>query len=257
MDLQKQNILNRLVNEVPEGLPVTGGWLKDQIGSSRQLIQIYVKNNWLDNPCRGVYVRNISNMTWQSALLSLQKVCGLDCHAAGISALQMLGFAQYLLIGEEVNVKMRGSDPPPPWLDKLELSASFQYNGRRLFGRPDIGGTEFSLSGYSEPLIISSVPKAFLEVLSEVTDEYSFNSAYELFEGMTSLNPTAVKELLDECRNVKSLRLFFLMLEKAGHQWGKKLNSGDYYLGTGKRVVVKGGKLNKKYAVTVPEGFND
>lgn len=257
MSLQKQNILKRLVSEVPEGLPVTGGWLKNQIGASRQLVQIYVKNHWLDNPCRGVYVRNISNMTWQSVLLSLQEICGFDCNPAGISALQMLGFTQYIIVGNAVNVKLRGTDPPPTWLEKLGLSVSFQYNGRRLFERQDTGLTEFQLYGYSESLLISSVPRAFLEELSEVTDEYSFNSSYELFEGMTSLNPGSVKDLLKECRNVKTLRLFFVMLEKAGHQWGKKLNSDDYYLGTGKRLVVKGGKLNRKYAVTVPEGFND
>lgn len=257
MDLQKKNILNRLVNEVPEGLPVTGGWLKEHIGCSKQLVQIYVKNNWLDNPCRGIYVRNLSKMTWQSALLSIQQICSLECRPAGISALQMLGFAQYLPMGNDVNIKLRGNDMPPLWLDRLGLPAEFEYNGRGLFAEPEIGFTEYPVHGYTDSLIISNAPRAFLEVLSEVNDEYSFNSAYEIFEGMTSLNPVHVKELLENCCNYKTLRLFFVMLEKAGHQWGKKLDTGDYYIGKGKRVVVQGGKLNRKYGVTVPEAFND
>ena len=133
MDLQRQQILNRLVSEVPEGFPVTSGWLKKNIGCSRQLVQIYVKNNWLNNPCRGVYVRNISKMTWQSALLSLQKVCQLDCYPAGATALQLLGFVQYLQFGDELNVTLRGVDAPPLWLSKLQLPASFQYKRRQLF----------------------------------------------------------------------------------------------------------------------------
>jgi len=257
MNLRRQQILNRLNREVPEGLPVTGRWLQESIGASRQLVQIYVKNNWLDNPCRGIYVRNISRMTWESTLLSLQKICQLDCYIAGITALQLLGFIQYLQFNNKVCIMLRGSSAPPLWLAKLNLPVIMQYQGRQLFRGSDIGFTEYTLPGFSDKLKISSVPKAFLEILADVTDEDSFFSAYEIFEGMTSLSPNLVHELLAECRNIKVKRLFFLMLEKAGHQWGNKINIKKYDLGSGKRSIIKGGKFNNKYAVTVPSEFHD
>ena len=257
MDSKRQKILNRLVNEVPEGLPVTASWLRKRIGCSRQLARKYVKNNWLANPARGIYVRNISKMTWLSALLSTQRVCGLDCHPSASTALSLLGFTQYLGFGDKSYVALTGENKPPCWLSKLPLPVSFQYNARHLFKNSDVGLMEHPLPEYPYSLQISSAPRAFLELLFDVSDEDSFNSAYELFEGMTSFNPSHVELLLLECVSVKVKRLFFLMSEKAGHQWGGRLTSTDYNLGSGKRVVVRGGKLNAKYAVTVPEGFND
>ena len=94
-------------------------------------------------------------------------------------------------------------------------------------------------------------------MLADVVDESSFIAAYELFEGMTVLRPNILKQLLSECKNIKTKRLGFLMLNKAGHQWGRKLNIDDYNLGKVKRHIVSGGKLNRQYSMTVPEGFDD
>lgn len=98
--------------------------------------------------------------------------------------------------------------------------------------------------------------RAFLELLSEVEDESSFKHAYELLEGLTSLRPQLLEQLLEECGNIKVKRLFLFMAERSGHQWFKKLQPDRFELGTGKRMVVRGGRLNTKYGVTVPEEFN-
>lgn len=95
-----------------------------------------------------------------------------------------------------------------------------------------------------------------MELLSEVEDESSFKHAYELLEGLTSLRPQLIAQLLEDCDNIKAKRLFLLMAERSGHQWFKKLKTGHLDLGTGKRMVVRGGRLNGKYGVTVPEEFN-
>jgi hypothetical protein len=257
MALHREKILNRLVTVLPEGLPVTSLWLQENIGSSRQLVQVYVKNNWLDNPCRGVYVRKLSAMTWQSVALSIQQVCKLNCYPAGITALQILGFTQYLQLGATTQVILRGADRPPSWLSKLELLTLFQYQGRQLFADNTVGFTEYPLLGYADSLKISGIERALLELLADVVDESSFTAAYELFEGMTSMRPQIVKQLLADCQNIKVKRLLFLMLDKADHQWGRKLNPSAYDLGSGKRHIVSGGKLNNKFSITVPEGFDD
>jgi hypothetical protein len=156
-----------------------------------------------------------------------------------------------------MQVTLRGNDPVPLWLSKLRLSTTFQYKRRQLFKCSSVGFAEYPLHGFSDTLKISGVGRAFLELLADVSDESSFITAYELFEGMTSLKPQLLGELLAECKSVKVKRLFFLMLEKSGHRWGEKLDLNNYSLGSGKRHIVYGGKLNRKYAITVPEGFND
>lgn len=257
MNLLQDNKLNRLMLQVPEGLPVTAAWLKKQIGVSRQSVQGYVKNGWLANPCRGVYVRNPSKMTWLSALLAVQWVESRSCYPSGRSALGLLGFGQYLPMGEGSEQSLSGPDTPPVWLDRLDVEVSFRYAGKTLFSEENAGLTDLPVAGFDRRLRLSSASRAFLEVLAGVKNEDDFRSAYELFEGMTALNPTQVQALLVECGHIKAKRLFLLMLDQAGHAWGRHLNRAAVDLGSGKREVVKGGKLNRSYEVTVPEGFHD
>jgi hypothetical protein len=37
------------------------------------------------------------------------------------------------------------------------------------------------------------------------------------------------------------------------HAWAKRIKKDDIDLGKGKRMLVKGGKLNSTYQITVPE----
>lgn len=257
MALQKRSILNRLVTEVPEGLPVTSAWLGARLGASRQLVHGYVRNQWLENPCRGIYVRNLDKLSWQTALVGVQQVAGLSCYPGGVTALQLLGYPQYLPLGSGSEVVLGGADIPPSWLERLGLPVSFRALGRRLFATPDTGLVEYPVPELGETLRISSATRGMLELLAEVVDEASFTVAYELFEGMTSLNPSEVRSILLDCTHIKAKRLFLLMTNKVGVAWGRKLEDGQFELGSGKREVVPGGRLNRRFGVTVPEGFHD
>ncbi len=55
-----------------------------------------------------------------------------------------------------------------------------------------------------------------------------------------------------ECRTVKVKRLFFFFADRHQHAWLKRLDKKAVDLGTGKRMLVKGGKLDPKYLITVP-----
>ena len=254
--MRKKGILNRLVQEIPEGLPVTGKWLNKQIDCSRQLIQIYLRNGWLHSPARGVYVRKLSALTWQGCILSLQSVCGLRCHVGGKTSLGLQGSIQYLQLGTKDQVSVWSNQNLPLWLKKLYSLAEFQIHRRKLFSGENTGFVELPVSGFQQTMRCSGRERAFLELLSEVEDESSFKHAYELLEGLTSLRPQLLEQLLEECGNIKVKRLFLFMAERSGHQWFKKLQPDRLELGTGKRMVVRGGRLNTKYGVTVPEEFN-
>jgi hypothetical protein len=45
------------------------------------------------------------------------------------------------------------------------------------------------------------------------------------------------------------------MAEKSQHQWFKELELNKISLGSGKRVIVKNGVLDKKYQITVPREY--
>jgi hypothetical protein len=53
---------------------------------------------------------------------------------------------------------------------------------------------------------------------------------------------------------VKVKRLFLWFAEKHDHAWLKQLDRID--LGDGKRMLVRGGKLDPKFNITVPENID-
>ncbi|WP_192180332.1 type IV toxin-antitoxin system AbiEi family antitoxin domain-containing protein [Mesorhizobium amorphae] len=81
---------------------------------------------------------------------------------------------------------------------------------------------------------MSSPERAYLEVLMDVPGAISFEHADQLLQGMTTLSPKRMEQLLRKCTNVKLRRLFYWMAERH-------------------RVLVRGGRLDPKYRITVPE----
>jgi hypothetical protein len=66
------------------------------------------------------------------------------------------------------------------------------------------------------------------------------------------LRPNVVQALLEQCTSAKVKRFFLWSAEEAQHQWFDRLDTAIVDLGSGKRQLFKGGRLNKKYAITVP-----
>ena len=79
-----------------------------------------------------------------------------------------------------------------------------------------------------------------------------FEGAQLLMEGLATLRPALVQELLESCRSVKVKRLFMHLAEKSGHPWVEELDRAKINFGKGKRVVVAGGRFDSKYGITVP-----
>jgi len=66
------------------------------------------------------------------------------------------------------------------------------------------------------------------------------------------LRADVVQSLLEQCASVKVKRLFLHLAEKHNHAWFKSLDLAKVSLGSGKRMLVPGGRLDPKYLITVP-----
>src|SRR3974390_1775576 len=106
------------------------------------------------------------------------------------------------------------------------------------------------------PLVLSTPERAVLELLDELPKRESFHQADMLMQSLSNLSPRRMQKLLEECRSVKVKRLFFFFADRHRHAWLKRLDKDAVDLGEGKRMLVKGGKLNKPYKITVPDGFD-
>ena len=104
---------------------------------------------------------------------------------------------------------------------------------------------------------MSAPERAALELLRLVPHRETYEEARLLFEGLPPLRPTLVQQLLEACRSVKAKRLFLHRAEACALPWVGKLDRGRVDLGSGKRVIVKGGRFDPKYQITVPESADD
>ena len=91
-----------------------------------------------------------------------------------------------------------------------------------------------------------------MEVLYGVPGAESYEEAVLLMQGLTTLRPRLVQALLEHCVSVKVKRLFMVIAESCQHPWVKKLDVSKIDFGKGKRMLVKGGRLDPKYNITVP-----
>jgi hypothetical protein len=257
MGLQKDEKLNSLLAYLPEGVAAPSYWLADQ-GYSRQLVRKYVQGNWLQPLGRGVYARSHGTVTWESVVLGMQQLASLQFHVGGVSALNRQGFAHYLPLGGENIIHLWGRDKVPAWVRAVSLPESLRFHTARLFAEDiaDVGINEVSSGVRDWVLRVAGPERAVLEVLSLVdATDASFTHAAELFAGLTSLRPGLVNTLLAACVSIKVKRLFLFLADQHDYPWFSKVEWQQPDLGSGKRVITKGGVLDKQFMITVPENF--
>ncbi len=256
---QKIRKLNQLERTLPEGLVVDASWM-ERHGYSTSLRSQYVSAGWLVQPVRSTYKRPIGKLDWQRTVVSLQKLMGHNLVVGGRTALDLQGFSHYLSASGPKFVHLYGKKPAPGWLVKLPLQESFRFHKSHVLFKTLAdeqglqGGTLRQLQGPAEwPLTVSTPERAVLELLNELPLHESFHQVDMLVEGLRTLSPKRLQTLLVDCRSIKVKRLFFWFAERHQHTWLKQINRATINLGVGKRMLVKGGKLNSKYLITVPE----
>ena len=277
MSRERSGLLNQLASKLPEGMLVDAAWLKAQ-GYSTQLQHQYVKSGWLEQPTRSVFRRPRGSLSWQQVVVSLQNILNYSpLIVGGRTALELQGYAHYLVQTTTV-VHLYGPKPPPGWLSKLPLAVKFVYhNDRRLFKNGPVtkglgslkwnvdkgeardvtslrGGdvTELTWGQWDWSLTLSTPERAIFELLDELPNHETFEQVDALFGGLANLRPARLQKLLKDCASVKVKRLFFFFADRHKHPWLKRLNKEAVDLGSGKRMLAKGGILDPTYQITVP-----
>lgn len=276
MAVQIRNKLNHLAHELPEGLLVDASWL-EQHGYSRSLRSQYVAAGWLSQPTRGVYCRPRGSLSWEQVVISLQTLLHTPVSVGGRSALELQGYAHYLPQSQPM-IHLYSDTKLPGWVSKLPVGQHFAFHNRTRF-LPKIknpaeslsladqasGESESSLPGglrvtrwgqWQWPLIISTPERAILELIDELPRHETFHLVDMLMEGLVNLSPRRMQSLLEKTASIKVKRLFFFFADRHHHGWLRHIVREKVDLGKGKRMLVKGGKLDPKYHITVPETLN-
>jgi hypothetical protein len=249
--------LNRLLKQWPHGMVATSDWLKKQ-GVSRQLADTYKRYAWVAPVGHGAYSRAGDTVRWTGALHAVQRDPNSGVHAAGKTALEILGYTHFLSADQEAPFWLLGSpgERLPAWFAHGPWSKALRYAAAGLFApqpQSRLGLTEREVDGL--PMRLSAPERAILEVLYFVPQQQSFEEARLLFEGLNTLRVKLLQSLLEACAFVKVKRLFLALADASGHPWVSQLDPARLDLGVGKRQIVRGGRLHPKYLITLPADF--
>lgn len=269
MSERKQTKINHLLRTLNDQRLVTSRWLQAQ-GYARSLLARYVASGWLISPARGVYQRAGGVLRWESVLNTLQSLEGLAVHAGGRFALAQQGHEHFLRLGEAATVTLYGAVTLPGWVGKLTLPERFDYRGRGPFDQvlPDFatasdeslqacGLTRVTADSSARPVVMAMPERAIVELCDEPPSASLVYEADALMQGLTTLRPHLLGVMLAQCRSIKAKRLFLALAERHHHAWWPHLNVAGLDLGTGKRVLVPGGRLNSTYQITLPTDLDE
>ena len=94
-----------------------------------------------------------------------------------------------------------------------------------------------------------------MEVLSCLPTAESPYETEHLMQGLSTLRPDVVTELLRACTSVKVKRTFMVLAEAERHSWLERVDTTGVDFGSGKRLLIKGGYLHPRYQITVPHSW--
>jgi hypothetical protein len=250
------NKINKLFLSLSEGAVCSSAWLQNH-GYYIQLVQRYCKSGRLLSVARGAFRRPGREPEWQDIVVSLNHFWGPRVHVGGLSALELSGLGQYIKLGSQSKIAL--FYPPhlklPAWIGRLPAGRALDFNKDSLFTQAP---TESTIAALEWPKLPWPMPnscpeRAALEMLFKTPLKTSFEHASEVFRGLVNLRPELVQALLFSCKNVQAKRLFLYLAEYHNMPWFAHLKVKDLDLGKGNRVIVKGGKLDTKYRITVPK----
>jgi hypothetical protein len=252
MATQNEAKIKTLYKVMQPGNVVTAAWLEG-LGISRDLQKHYIKSGWLMPVGRGAYIKPGDKVEWQGAINAIQKQAEIKVHIGALSALSLQGYSHYFrLSGETLYLFSPLKTLIPKWFTEYDWDVKI-FSKHTSFLPMGMGLKEHLLNQI--PITISTPERAIMECLLLAPTHLDLVECYQIMEGLVSLKPKLVNELLMNCKSVQVKRLFLYMAEKANHQWFQFLKSEDLDIGKGNRMVTQNGVYNSKYLISIPKGL--
>ncbi len=227
------------------------------LGITPELLYTYKRSHWIEPLGKGAYMLSGDTVEWTGAVYTLQSQLAINVHVGGKTALEMKGYAHYL--SEKIRQVFLYGEPHqklPAWFKNYPWKADIVFTATNLLPEDCREGfSEFQEKEFS--IRISSPERAALEMLYHVPGNVSFDEAFLIVENLINLRPTILQPLLEICTNIKVKRLFLYMAKQHNYPWFRQLRAANIDLGTGKRVIVKRGMLDKQYQITVPKKMTE
>lgn len=243
--------IQQILENEPNTSLLFGKWLSRQGLDSREQ-HAYMKRGWLDRISKGVYALQGKTPTLLNAIAAYNKQLEKHCIIGAYTALELRGYSHYLSLGKPTAFLFTDRfNKIPSWITKREWNMTVRYMTTSFLGEDMKGVEQMTIGG--ETLLVSSPERAFLECLNMPDASSILLDIYYIMEGLTTLRPKLLQQLLEACSSRKVKRLFLYMAEKAGHLWFKALELDSIESGTSRLMIVPVGKYISKYNMTIPK----
>jgi len=244
--------INHLLQALPLNSVLLSSWLRAQ-GYSYELQQQYRKSGWLVSIGKGAMLRNGQDFILAGAIFALQNQAKKNIHIGGRTALELQGYGHYLeLDNKETILYAPQGAKLPSWVLRNKWDTK-PVLVRTSFLPYNIGLTNININGLD--IEISNPARAMMECLVLAPNKFDLHEAFDIMEGLMSLRPNNVQQLLEQCKSMKVKRLFLYLAEKAKHDWFNYLDQKKIDIGIGKRSLIKDGVFIPKYKITIPQSL--
>lgn len=144
-------------------------------------------------------------------------------HVGGKTALDWYGIRHNLPHRPVLRLYGWASGPLPVWFTERFPESS--YHRLRLFDEPPAAPLQVVPHQQREESPLVSTPeRAALELLSEVGVRQPLQEARDILEGTPHLRASVFQGLLEQCRQVKTVRLCLTIGSELGLPWRDKLD---------------------------------
>jgi hypothetical protein len=237
--------------QLPAGGVATSLWLKT-LGISNNLQQAYKRSGWLKPIGQGAFIKYNNKPDVYGAISALQEQLKIKTHIGANSALSIRGYNHFAkLNSEQIRLFAPLNAQIPKWfVDNFMRDEKPQC----LIFKTSLFSAQSALETVVQnnfKLTISTPERAIFETLYLTPKHADIKQIYQSLELMANLKPDVLQNLLEKCSSIKVKRLFLYISDKIGHGWFKYLNLDKIELGSGKRIITKGGKLDKKYNIVI------
>lgn len=246
--------LKNLLSILPSGSVAPKKWLLSH-GFSSSNIQKYTKGGWLKKIGSGAYIKYKDAVSVEGVLSGLQKAYPGIYYLGAKTALDLHGNAHNVSQNyNELVVCSNWLRKPASWLfSSLSDHKLLLHHSHCL--RADLGLTMVTINNIQIP--IAGRERAALEMADLLDLVYSFQEIKYIFEGLATLRPSMIQNLLENYKSVKAKRVFLLMGKNLDHFWYKELDLGKIDIGQGARQLVVGGIYDPELKITYPKDLFD
>jgi hypothetical protein len=185
----------------------------------------------------------------EGALYALSSQLNFDVHIGALTALGSIHHARHFVaLGRnKLQVFMSGAMYIPIWFTKNFGNDCEIIKTRFL--PTHAGLQDMTFNGFQ--LKASTMERALLESIFLCDGDVGLAEVAQIMETMTSLRPTVLQALLENCSSIRVKRIFLHLADKYKHAWFDFLDLTKVKLGTGKRVISESGTLDKKYLIVI------